>query len=72
MKMMLRVREVVTVEAASKRCLDDAKARHLGISSQEKYCLMFRELIVLSGRRNIRSIGVDEVARYREHREEGN
>jgi hypothetical protein len=33
---------------------------------------MFRELIVLSGRRNIRSIGVDEVARYREHREEGN
>src|SRR2546427_750029 len=58
--------ETATVEIAGERFLEDAKARHLSVDTQNKYKLMFREMTKHFGTKELRGISVDDLSAYRE------
>ena len=58
--------EVLDIEAAGLRFLEDAKARHLSAETQNKYKFLFREMAGFFGTKELNGISVDDLSAYRE------
>jgi integrase len=57
--------EVYNAERAGKRFIEDAKSRHLSTDTINKYKLLFAEMQIFFGNRELRHITVDDLSAYR-------
>ena len=57
--------EVVTLEQAAAKFIEDCKSRHLSVDTENKYKLLFKELTAYFSNREVQHIKLDDLSTFR-------